>query len=185
MPAPQGPSSGSVTSTTGTGQPGATQPGTGVPGQPGTPQAGVADPSQTPGTPAPLTNRVFATETGLLFSAVRPDKVKVFEEALGRVHQALATSTDATRRRQAEGWKVFRAAEPGPGGTVVYVFSMSPAVRGADYAVGKLLQEAYPAEEALEIFEQYTGALAGSQSLLSLKLTSDFAQPWAPVTPAR
>ena len=156
-----------------------------VPGQPGASPQNPADAGQAPGAPAPLATRVFATETGLLFSPVRPEKTRVFEEALARVHQALATSTDATRRRQAEGWKVFRAAEPGPGGAVLYVFLMSPAVRGADYAIGKVLQEAYPAEEALDIFEQYTGALAGSQSLLSLTPAVDFARPWTPVKPAR
>src|SRR5262249_37654009 len=86
------------------------------PGQPPAPQ------------PSP---RIFGSETGLIFNAIKPDKAIDFEMVLERLRQALAESTDPDRKAQAAGWKVFKAVEPGPSGSVLYVFVMNPAVKGA------------------------------------------------------
>ena len=81
---------------------------------------------------------------------------------------------------------MLRATEAGPAASVLYLFVMNPAVPQADYGVGKLLQEAFPLDEALELFEQYTASLAGAQSILNLRVVRDFAEPWTPPrTPAR
>lgn len=150
-----------------------TAPGNGQTGAPTTEAAG----PEAPGAGTPLLGRVFAAETGAILSAVRTDKVKDFEVMMARVHEALSKSTDPVRRQQAEGWKVYRAVEPGPGGSVLFVSVMSPAVKGADYALGKILLEAFPLDDVQDLFERYLAALTGSQTLLNLRLTSDFAQP--------
>ena len=126
--------------------------------------------AQRPAAPAPSANasaRVFAAEAGAIFNAVKPDRVDDFETVLQRLKQALAESNDPTRRAQAAGWKIFKAAEAGPNGSALYLFMMDPAVKGADYGVARILAEAFPAE-AQDLYRLYVGALATGQTLLNL-----------------
>lgn len=111
--------------------------------------------------------RSFAAKAGLLFSAVRPERVLDFETVIGLLQDALEKSTDPAVRAQASGWRVFKATEPGPNGTVMYVFVVDPAIPGADYGLGRILSDAYP-DRIMEIWKLYTGALAGGGSLLNL-----------------
>ena len=111
---------------------------------------------------------MFAAETGLIFNAIKPAAVADFERILGRLRQALTMSADPIRRRQAQGWRVFKAAEPGPSGTVLYVFAIEPVVEGADYGVAKILAEAFPAE-AQELYKVYLACFAMGQTLLNLE----------------
>jgi len=162
--------------------PGGTTPTPGAPPAPVPPQNVVAPPP--PG-------RVFASEHGVVFNAIRPDKVMDFETVLAKLRQALAASTDATRSAQGRGWKVYKAAEPGPNGSVLYVFVMDPVVKGADYGVAKILAEAYPAEIA-ELYRMYSGAFAAAgQTLLNLQdlpatpgASPQTSAPAAPPAPA-
>jgi hypothetical protein len=71
--------------------------------------------------PVPLGARVFTGKSGLIFNAIRPDRVVDFEMVMGDLQAALEKSTDARVREQAKGWRVFKAAEPGPNGSVLYV----------------------------------------------------------------
>jgi hypothetical protein len=112
---------------------------------------------------------VFASEQGLIFNAIRPDKVMDFETVLAKLRTALADSKDPVRNQQGWGWKIFKAAEPGPNGSVLYVFVMDPAVKGADYGVSKILAEAYP-NEVMDLYRMYTGAFAtAGQTLINLQ----------------
>ncbi|MDO8794798.1 MAG: hypothetical protein Q7J25_09280, partial [Vicinamibacterales bacterium] len=141
-------------------------------GQP-VPQAPVpgAPPVPTPILPpvpaTPVLARSFTAKAGLLFNAVRPERVLDFETVIGLLQDALEKSTDPAVRAQANGWHVFKATEPGPNGTVMYVFVVDPAIAGADYGLGRILSEAYP-DRIMEIWKLYTGALAGGGSLLNL-----------------
>ena len=118
--------------------------------------------------PPPL-GRVFAAEQGLIFNAIRPDKVTDFETVIAKLRAALANSKDPVRNQQGWGWKIFKAAEPGPNGSVLYVFVMDPAVKGADYGVAKILAEAYPTE-IMELYRMYSGAFAtAGQTLINLQ----------------
>jgi len=161
-------------------------------GQGGPPPAGALQPQQTsplpgatPQTPSappapappagqnvvspPPMGRVFAAEQGLIFNAIRPDKVMDFETVLAKLRTALADSKDPVRNQQGWGWKIYKAAEPGPNGSVLYVFVMDPAVKGADYGIAKILSEAYPSE-VMELYRMYTGAFAtAGQSLINLQ----------------
>ena len=132
-------------------------------GQPQTtPGAAVAGPAA-----PPVVARVFAAGAGLLFNVVRPDRVVDFEMVMGYLQSALEKSTDPTVRAQARGWRVFKAAEPGPNNTVIYVFLIDPTVAGADYGLGRILSDAYP-EQIQDIWKLYTGSLAGGGSILNL-----------------
>ena len=133
-----------------------------VTGQPATPVA----PGQ-PTAAAPLLTRSFTAPSGLLFNTVRPERVKDFETVIWYLQQALQKSTDPTVRAQAKGWRVFKATEPGPNGSVLYVFWLDPAVPGADYGLGRILADAYP-EQMQEIWKLYRDSVTGGGSLLNL-----------------
>ena len=140
-------------------------------------------PGQSVVSPPPL-GRVFASEQGLIFNAIRPDKVMDFETVIARLRAALANSKDPVRNQQGWGWKIFKAAEPGPNGSVLYVFLMDPAVKGADYGVAKILAEAYPAE-ITELYRMYTSAFAtAGQTLINLQpVPAAGSAPAAPAAP--
>jgi hypothetical protein len=126
-----------------------------------------------PGAPAPTAapavplSRTFTSKAGLLFNTVRPERVKDFEAVMWYLQQALEKSTDPTVRAQAQGWKIFRAVEPGPNAVILYVFGLDPAVPGADYSLGRILADAYP-EQIREIWAMYTGSVTSGGSILNL-----------------
>jgi hypothetical protein len=139
-----------------------------TPATPTAPPAPVPAPGQTVVSPPPL-GRVFASEQGLIFNAIKPDKVMDFETVIAKLRAALADSRDPVRNQQGWGWKIFKAAEPGPNGSVLYVFVMDPAVKGADYGVAKILAEAYPTE-IVDLYRMYTTAFAtAGQTLINLQ----------------
>lgn len=146
-------------------------PPAGQPTTPTDPQA-AATPSALPSQNA----RVFTGDAGLIFFPVKADKTADFEKIIAKLKEALQTSLDPVRQAQAAGWKVFKAAEPGPNNTVLYVFLMDPAVKGSDYAFWKTMYEAFPAE-VQQLFRLYNAASAGGQSLLNLTLLHDFKTP--------
>ena len=117
--------------------------------------------------PLPLGARTFTAGTGVIFNAVRPDRVVDFEMVIGYLQAAFDGSTDASVRAQARGWRVFKATEPGPNGTVLYVFVIDPTVAEADYGLGRILSDAFP-DRIQDIWKLYTGSLAGGGSLLNL-----------------
>jgi hypothetical protein len=155
--------------------PGATPP------TPAAPPAPAPPPGQNVVSPPPL-GRMFASEQGLIFNAIRPDKVMDFESVLAKLRAALANSKDPVRNQQGWGWKIYKAAEPGPNGSVLYVFVMDPAVKGADYGVAKILSEAYP-NEITDLYRMYTGAFAtAGQTLMNLQTIPALGSSPAPLS---
>ena len=128
-----------------------------------------------PSAPDP-SDRVFGGSAGLILNAVRADATDDFELVLARLAEGLEASSDPVRRRQAEGWRVFRATEPGPNGSVLYVFVVDPVVPGADYGVARVLAEAFP-DEAGELYALYSGAYADGQTMLNLEPVEAFDAP--------
>jgi hypothetical protein len=107
--------------------------------------------------------------------------VEDFEQAMGYLQTALAASTNERVRAQAAGWRIFRASEAGPGGTVLYVFLLDPTVAGADYGLGRILAEAYPDQMKLqEIWKLYSGSVTGGSLLNLSPLKPATAKPAAP-----
>ncbi len=139
-----------------------------------------------PGAPAaaqpPANPFVFGKDMAILTFYIKPDKTGDFEKVITRLHQALANSDKPERKQQAAGWKVFKGAEPGPSGTVVYVNLISPVLKGADYSIAKIINEVYPAE-AQVLFPQYKEAIAGV-SRSELDLVGDLSGPAPPAAPA-
>jgi hypothetical protein len=109
-------------------------------------------------TPAlPLNSRVFRGQAGLIFTAVRPERVVDFETVMTYLQEALRTTADAVVRQQWQGLKILKQTEPGPNSTVLYVWLIDPVVPGADYSIGPILNAAYP-DKITEIWNLYTGA---------------------------
>lgn len=94
---------------------------------------------------------------------------------MSKLKEALEHSDNAERKQQAASWKVFRAVEPGPNGTVLYVFNIDPAVHGVDYTVSTILAEAFP-EQVQDIYKKYADSYASGQSFVNLRLVSALGQ---------
>jgi hypothetical protein len=141
-----------------------------------TPAAGAPNPA------APTVARVFTAGTGLILNTVRPDRVVDFEMVVAYLQSAFETSTDPMVRAQGRGWRIYKAAEPGPNATVLYVFLIDPTVANADYGLGRILSDAYP-DRVQDIWKLYTGALAGGGSLLNLTPVRPQAPPGLASTP--
>ena len=136
-------------------------------------RASVADDQQPAQQQAAPQTRAFGSDAGMMFNPIKPEATADFEMVMGKLKEALASSKDATRQQQAKSWKLFKAQEPGPGGSVLYVFVMDPAVKGADYTVSKILAEAFPTE-VQALYAKYSAAYAGGQSLINLTLVQAF-----------
>jgi hypothetical protein len=128
-------------------------------------QQAAAAPTPSPGS---VPARSFTAPTGLLLMTVRPERVADFERVIGFLQAALEKSADTKDRDQARGWRIFKAAEPGPGNTVLYVSLLDPTVPGADYGLGRILAEAYDTTQLQQIWKLYTGAVTSGGSLLNL-----------------
>ena len=99
-----------------------------------------------------------------------------FEAIIAKLKEALAKSDKPERKQQAATWKVFRAVEPGPNESVLYVFDVDPAVKGADYTVSTILAEAFPPAEVNTLYKQYAEAYASGQNFVNLTLVAELGQ---------
>ena len=138
-----------------------TLPAISAQGPPAQPPAQQAQAAPTP--------RVFGSDAALVINFVKADKTADFEAVIAKLKEALQKSERPERKQQATGWKVFKAAEPGPAGSAVYVFVINPPLKGADYTVSTLLAEAFPAE-AQALSERYVESLAPGQTFINLTL---------------
>jgi hypothetical protein len=123
--------------------------------------------------PAPATAnvRMFGSDAGMVFNFIKPDKTSEFEAVVARLGEALQKSDKPERKQQAGSWKVFRAMEPGSNGSVLYVFTIDPAVKGVDYTVSTILAEAFPTE-VQALYKEYADSYATGQNFVNLKLVS-------------
>jgi hypothetical protein len=125
---------------------------------------------------------MFDSDAGMLTFFIKAGKAADFERVMARLHAALAESDEPQRRQMAEGWRLYKAAEPGPNNTVLYVNFISPVLKGGDYTVSKILAEAFP-QEVQELFVLYRDAFAGL-SRAELSLVNDFGGPPPSAAPA-
>ena len=146
------------------------------------PAQGAQPPQEAPQpAPAPQQNPfMFSGDAALMTFLIKPDKAADFEKVMGKLHEALANSDKPERRQQAASWKLYKAAEPGPNGAVVYYNVMTPVLKGGDYTPSKIIAEVFPSE-ALALFQLYRDAFAGL-ARSEMTLLRDFSTP-APRTP--
>jgi hypothetical protein len=132
------------------------------------PPAQPTPPAQQQAAPPPVT---YPGDAAMVLNYIAADKTADFEAAMAKVKEALQKSTVPERKQQAAGWKVFRSPDPAGEGQVLYVWVLDPVVKGADYGLGKILAEGFPAE-ANEIFKKYAGAYAQGKGQLKINLNS-------------
>jgi len=136
---------------------------------------------QPPAAPAPQATPtkspyVFAGDAAMILNFIKADKAADFEMVIGRLKEALAKSENPQRKQQAASWKVFKAAEPGPNGSVIYVSVMEPVVKGADYSVSNILAESFPTE-VQALYKSYSEAFGTpSQNMLNLTMSVDLSK---------
>lgn len=114
----------------------------------------------------------FTTPAGLLLLQIKPDQTAAFEEMVGKMKSGLASTTDATLKQQASGWKVFKASEP-MAGNALYVVLVDPAVPNAEYEFFGILTkvmtpEQLRAPETQDMFKKYQSAFAAGYNKLNL-----------------
>lgn len=139
------------------------------------PQPPPAAPAAAPAQPAqPAPGLTFDGDAGLIFMQIKPDKTADFESVMAKLHEALTKTDKPERKQQAAGWKIYKSTEPGPGGNVLYVAIVTPALKGADYTVAKILYEVFPTE-VQTIFPTYRDSFAAGLSRTNLSLVQDFS----------
>jgi hypothetical protein len=116
----------------------------------------------------------FAGDGALVLNYIKADKTADFEGVVAKVKEALAKSEKPERKQQAAGWKIFKAAEPGPGGAVLYVWIIDPVAKGNEYSVSQILTEGFPAEAAA-LYKTLADSYSG-QAIINLTTTSDFSK---------
>ena len=150
-----------------------------TPPPPVPPAAGQTPPvaGQTPAaqgqTPAPVppsvpASRKFTSDSGILFSVIKPEKTADFEAVMARVKEALSKSQDPKRKQQALSWTVYKAGEAAPGGNVLYIFFFDPPVKDEEYSVTDILRDAFP-NEAQDLWAKFTACFVSGQTMLNLQ----------------
>jgi hypothetical protein len=117
--------------------------------------------------------QVFASDAGMVLNFVKPDKTADFEAVVGKLKESLQKSDKPERKQQAASWKVFKSPDPA-GQNVLYVFSIDPSVKGADYTVTNILNEGFPAE-VQALYKQYVDSLA-NRNIINLTLLSELGK---------
>lgn len=90
---------------------------------------------------------------------IKPDKTADFEAVLNKLKESLAKNEKPERKQQAAGWKVFKSSQMAQG-NAVYIFLISPVVKGQEYDLTRLIAEVFPVE-VQEVFAKYKDAFAG------------------------
>jgi len=120
--------------------------------------------------------RVFGSNTGVVLNFIKADKTADFEAVVAKLKEALQSSPNATRKEQAASWKVYKSPDPGPAGSVLYIFIIDPVVKGADYAVSTILAEGFSGDEFSALVKKYTEAYSTGQNFVNLSLVSELGK---------
>jgi hypothetical protein len=104
---------------------------------------------------------VFDSDQGIVLSYVLRERVDDFERVVDRVRGLLSESDNVSQQDMAAGWRMFRAREPGPSNSVVYVWVLEPVTKGADHGIPQLLRVLLPPVEANDLTRRYSESLAG------------------------
>ena len=116
----------------------------------------------------------FTGDAAITIIVVKADKIADFDMIVNKLQEALQKSTKPERGQQAASWKVYKASEPGPNGSAIYVFIIDPVVKDSDYTPSAILAEGFQ-EDVRPLYKALSDSLA-SQTILNLTLVSDFGK---------
>ena len=119
---------------------------------------------------------VFQSDGGVILHFIKSDKGADFEMLVAKLKESLAKSEKPEHKAQAASWKLFKAAEPGAAGAIMYVSVIHPAVKDADYYIPLIINDAFPAE-GQALYKQYLDVSANpSANKLTLTLLQDLSK---------
>ena len=128
-----------------------------------------------PSTSQAQTEVRFDSDEGIVLNYVLRERTDDFERVVDRVRELLSESADVSHREMAAGWRMFKAREPGPSNSVLYVWLLEPVTKGVDHGVPQLLRVLLPPDEANALTRSYTESLAGPTGLNQRTLNLDEA----------
>ena len=95
---------------------------------------------------APEEKPTFSAPAGLLLVQIKPDKTADYEAMITKLKDALTKSEKPERKAMAKAWKVYKAAEPAPGGNTLYVHVIDPTAPGDYTNPLRIISEVFPTE---------------------------------------
>ena len=115
----------------------------------------------------------FTTPAGILLVTIKSDKTAVFEELVGKLKAGAGKTQDETLKKQLTGLKFYKVSEPAPGGNVLYVILVEPAVAGGEYELFSMLQKTMTpdeqrAPETQAMYTRFAEAFVSGLNKLSL-----------------
>jgi hypothetical protein len=120
--------------------------------------------------------REFPNDGGLVLNFIKPDKTADFEATMAKLKEALQKSDKPERKEQAASWKVYKSPDPA-GANVLYVYIISPSVKGADYQVSNIITEAFgTGPEINDLLKKYAEAYAQGMNIVNLNLVADLGK---------
>lgn len=141
-----------------------------------TPRAQTSQPATQAASAPAAPKLTFSGDTALWTVAIKPDKTADFERVMARLREALTTSSNPERQKQAAGWKVMKLDKPLPDGNIAYVHVINPVVPGVDYTIMEILYDAFP-NERQQLYDLYRGAFAQNLSLAAGRVILDMSRP--------
>jgi hypothetical protein len=117
----------------------------------------------------------FTGDAGMILYSIKAEGAADFEAIIEKLKEALAKTEDPTRRSQAHGWVIFKAAEAAPG-EALYVFLMNPVVKDADYNWARMF-DVLPREDQAklqELFEKFRTTVIRANKL-NLHVLANFS----------
>ncbi|MBS1818733.1 MAG: hypothetical protein JSU08_12440 [Acidobacteria bacterium] len=118
----------------------------------------------------------FAGDNAIFMNFIKADQTGAYEELVAKLKEGLQKSDKPERKQMAESWKIYKAAEPGPNGSVIYVSIITPVVKGQDYSIVTLLGEAFPTD-ARALYDKYVAAFTTPPGqLFNLSLLNDLSK---------
>ena len=119
----------------------------------------------------------FTGDMVLWAFSVNPDKVADYDQVIAKLKEALMKSERPEAKQQLAGWKVVKNAMPNPDGSIVYVHTITPVVRDADYSITNLVYEVFkdPAEQKA-FYDMYRGAVKQALFVIQGPVVSDFSK---------
>ena len=134
---------------------------------PATPPA--AQTPAAPAQPAGPPKLAFKGSAGILLIQVKPDQTTAFEEMMAKLKTATASATDPALKAQSS-FKVYKSADPGPQGNVLYVLVADPAVPNTEYSFLEVINKTMTPEQqrdpaTRELYTKWNASLAGMNIL--------------------
>lgn len=119
----------------------------------------------------------FDADAVVWMVTVRQGKTADYEEVMAALKDALNKSDKPEAKQQAAGWKIVRAKQPQPDGSIVYAHIINPVVKEADYGVLPNIYAAVTDPTAQRaIYDKYAGAFASTLMQAPFDLVTDLGK---------